>query len=172
MIGLPQAIRSISLLLSFYHILNQMAQIQPSAPAQPKSTSQLSQQVGCEGYEGLAPQEKIGVSELDIAVYMAFLLILRPYPQYCLNVLLPEAIRQILLWREGKRTSYELLSDAEEEALHKAGEEMLQKTDWVYDTMRMRESRLRVLMKGNAPETPETTGGTRSRPRKRSIRHR
>jgi hypothetical protein len=147
-----------------------MVQIQPSASAQPQSTSQLPQQVGCEGYEGLAPQEKIGVSELDIAVYVAFLLILRLYLQYCLNVLLPEAIRQILLWREGKRTSYELLSDAEEEALHKVGEEMLQKTDWVYDTMRMRESRLRVLMKGSAPETP--VGGTRSRPSKRSIRHR
>lgn len=72
----------------------------------------------------------------------------------------------MLLWREGKRTSFELLSDAEEEELYKVGEEMLQKTDWVYDTMRMRESRLRILTKG-----AETVGGTRSRPRKRSGRH-
>ena len=88
---------------------------------------------------------------------------------------MPEAIRQVLLWREGKRTSFALLSDAAEEALHKAGEEMLQRTDWVYDTMRMRESRLRMLMKVSAahsPGKPGTSGGTRSRPGKPPFRYR
>jgi len=108
-------------------------------------------QIGCGPYEALATDEKLG---------------------YCMNVLLPEAIRQILLWRERKRTSLNLLSDEEEEALHRAGEEMLQKTDWVYDTMRMRESRLRSLMKGGSVELVGAGGGTRSRPGKRSIRHR
>jgi hypothetical protein len=89
-----------------------------------------------------------------------------------MNVLLPEAIRQVLLWREGKRTSLELLSDDEEEALHKAGEEMLLKTDWVYDTMRMRESRLRSLVKGGVVQLPGAGVGTRSRPSKRPIRYR
>jgi hypothetical protein len=42
-------------------------QVPAPAPAQLTSTSRPARQVGCEGYEGLAPQEKIGVSlKLDV----------------------------------------------------------------------------------------------------------
>ncbi|KAF8810728.1 Aldedh-domain-containing protein [Phlegmacium glaucopus] len=61
-----------------------------------------AKQQGCEAYELLSQFDKI---------------------EYCLNVLLPEAVRQILLWRSGKCTSIELLSSAEEEELYQEGQE-------------------------------------------------
>lgn len=102
--------------------------------------------------------------------------------QYCLNILLPEAVRQILLWREGERTSVALLSDAEEQNLYNIGETLLQKTDWVYDTMRMRDAKKRTLdirraaggggAKGVEGEGSTSMSGTKSRPRKGSVRYR
>lgn len=51
--------------------------------------------------------------------------------QYCTNVLLPEAILQLLLWRSGLRKSLELLSPSEEEELHSRAEEKAIEVDWV-----------------------------------------
>ncbi|KAF5315687.1 hypothetical protein D9611_005029 [Ephemerocybe angulata] len=58
---------------------------------------------------------------------------------FCLNILLQEAIRQILLWRKGSRTKAELLSPEEEERLHKEGGKLLNERDWVQDVLRLRK---------------------------------
>ncbi|KDR73692.1 hypothetical protein GALMADRAFT_251490 [Galerina marginata CBS 339.88] len=83
-----------------------------------------SRQQGCEDFELLNPVAKI---------------------DYCANVLLPEAIRQILLWRSGDRTSITLLSPNEEEILAEKGQTLLQEKDWVMDIMRVREAQIRKL---------------------------
>ena len=71
------------------------------------------------------------------------------FVQYCLNVLLPEAVIQILLWRKGLRSTMEILSLSEEERMHDEGIKLLQVTDWVFDVMRLRRSRERNLEKNN-----------------------
>ncbi|KAI0069834.1 hypothetical protein K474DRAFT_1670646 [Panus rudis PR-1116 ss-1] len=52
---------------------------------------------------------------------------------YCTNILLPEAVFQILLWRSGLRQSYELLSDGEEERLRELGMQKAQEGYWVQE---------------------------------------
>ncbi|PFH51715.1 hypothetical protein AMATHDRAFT_141912 [Amanita thiersii Skay4041] len=94
--------------------------------------TKMPRQQGCEAYETLSSVEKI---------------------DYCLNVLLPEAILQILLWRNGLRRAVELLSLDEEERLHDQGIQLLQVTDWVFDVMRLRNSRLRLLAKTESNES-------------------
>jgi len=60
--------------------------------------------------------------------------------QYCSDILLLEAIRQILPRRTSVRTSAELLGPQEEQRLYDEGEELLHETvDWVFDIMRFRE---------------------------------
>lgn len=56
-----------------------------------------------------------------------------------MNILLPEAIRQVLLWRDGQRTSVELLSPEEEEGLYEKGQKLLNERDWVLDILRLRK---------------------------------
>ncbi len=75
-----------------------------------------------------------------------------PFQQYCTAVLLPECIRQILLWQTGLRTSIELLSPSEEQELYDKGEELLNETDWVFDIQRMRQraERLRLQRSSNS----------------------
>ncbi|KAF5369170.1 hypothetical protein D9615_009985 [Tricholomella constricta] len=94
-------------------------------------------QRGCDAYEGLSRIEKV---------------------DYCLNVLLPEAILQILLWRAGERSSVELLSGAEEKDLHSVGEGKLTERDWVYDVMRLREAIERKSVKANKRGTRNGNG--------------
>ena len=89
--------------------------------------------------------------------------------QYCLNVLLPEAILQILLWRSGDRTSLDLLDDDEEERLHALGAIKMQETDWVQDVMSLRETKVRVMKKRAVRDTPMASGGTRSRPKRGAV---
>ncbi|EPQ57786.1 hypothetical protein GLOTRDRAFT_136657 [Gloeophyllum trabeum ATCC 11539] len=86
--------------------------------------------------------------------------------EYCSNVLLPEAIIQLLLWRWEKRTTLEPLEDSEEETrLYKVGLEKAEETDWVHDVLRLREAKSKRLKK--APQSNgNNTGGTRSRPRR------
>jgi len=87
------------------------------------------------------------------------------------NILLPEAIQQLLLWRSGERTSAALLSPEEEERLHERGETKAQETDWVYDLLHLREAQARLLgvnLKAKGKEKNRSgdvkAGGTRSRP--------
>ncbi|KAG1782368.1 hypothetical protein EV702DRAFT_960970 [Suillus placidus] len=94
---------------------------------------------------------------------------------YCVNILLPEAIQQLLLWRSGERTTAALLSHSEEERLHERGSAKAQETDWVFDLLRLREAQARlwgVDLKAKGKEKGkggETRGGTRSRPRKTTV---
>ncbi|KAK0196588.1 hypothetical protein F5146DRAFT_1012122 [Armillaria mellea] len=105
-------------------------------------------QIGCERYEALSRLEKI---------------------EYCQNVLLPEAILQILLWKEGARTSVELLSDDEEQRLHKRGEALRRKTDWVFDVIHLRSQATRALKRKAGRSKLEKVGGTRTRPMYKMI---
>lgn len=93
-----------------------------------------------------------------------------------MNILLPEAIQQLLLWRSGERTSVALLSPEEEERLHERGEAKAQETDWVYDLLRLREAQARlwsVDLNAKGKEKNKSGdvkgGGTRSRPRMSTI---
>ncbi|KAG5644042.1 hypothetical protein DXG03_009194 [Asterophora parasitica] len=100
-----------------------------STPADPENPfDPPPRQRGSEAYEGLSKVEKI---------------------DYCLNVLLPEAIMQVLLWTCGERRSVALLSDEHEEDLHMKGEIKLRERDWVTDVTRLRESCARKLARGN-----------------------
>lgn len=76
-------------------------------------------------------------------------------------MLLPELLIQINVWREGNRTSVELLSDEEEEALHALGETARSKNDWVFDVKRMRK-----LKEAELKNREVVVGGTSSRPKK------
>ncbi|KAG1794867.1 uncharacterized protein HD556DRAFT_1474342 [Suillus plorans] len=94
---------------------------------------------------------------------------------YCVNILLPEAIQQLLLWRSGERTTAALLSHPEEERLHERGSAKAQETDWVFDLLRLREAQARLWSvdlkaKDKAKNKgSEARGGTRSRPRKTTV---
>ncbi|KAJ7137846.1 hypothetical protein C8R44DRAFT_766341 [Mycena epipterygia] len=98
-------------------------------------------QIGCDAYEGLSTLEKL---------------------DYCLNVLLPELLIQIFVWRKGERTSVGLLSPERELELHKLGAAERKKTDWVFDAKRLRETKERELERN----TETVTGGTASRPKR------
>ncbi|THU81503.1 hypothetical protein K435DRAFT_472040 [Dendrothele bispora CBS 962.96] len=102
-------------------------------------------QKGCPAYEALSTLEKIG---------------------YCTDVLLPVAVLQILLWRNGDRTSIELLSDNEEKELHELGSKLVKETDWVFDIMRMRSMHEKRLAKA---QTKQVEGSSSLR-LKRSVR--
>ncbi|KAJ3552298.1 hypothetical protein NM688_g4221 [Phlebia brevispora] len=65
---------------------------------------------------------------------------------YCTCVLLPEAIVQILLWRNGLRKTPMLLSDQEEAALHREGEKLASATYWVHEIIFMKRSAQRKLL--------------------------
>ncbi|KAG1762634.1 hypothetical protein EDD22DRAFT_778104, partial [Suillus occidentalis] len=94
---------------------------------------------------------------------------------YCVNILLPEAIQQLLLWRSGERTTANLLSHSEEERLHERGSAKAQETDWVFDLLRLREAQARLWgvdlkVKGKEKDKGgDARGGTRSRPRKAAV---
>lgn len=94
---------------------------------------------------------------------------------YCVNILLPEAIQQLLLWRSGERTTATLLSHSEEERLHERGSAKAQETDWVFDLLRLREAQARLRgvdlnAKGKEKDKGgDAKGGTRSRPRKAIV---
>lgn len=82
---------------------------------------------------------------------------------------MPEAILQILLWRNGYRTSAELLPDEEEKALHEKGQELLKERDWVYDVMRLRTLKVQQMKKSQASLMRHGANGKtnkRGRPRR------
>ncbi|EKM55260.1 uncharacterized protein PHACADRAFT_255750, partial [Phanerochaete carnosa HHB-10118-sp] len=56
---------------------------------------------------------------------------------YCTSVLLPEAILQLLLWRNGYRETPEPASAEEEARLYKIARDKADATDWVHDIIRM-----------------------------------
>ncbi|KJA24302.1 hypothetical protein HYPSUDRAFT_86247 [Hypholoma sublateritium FD-334 SS-4] len=80
---------------------------------------------------------------------------------YCLNILLPEAVRQVLLWRNGSRTSVALLPPADEEALYEEGRGLLAETDWVNDVVRYRKMMQAILPKGKQSQAAAAAAGSR-----------
>jgi hypothetical protein len=95
--------------------------------------------------------------------------------QYCTNILVPEAILQILLWRHGDRSSVAVCSVEEEERLHRTGSVLVQQSsDWIGDLLRQRDvlgggGRLKVDKGGKERLGHASTvdGGTRLRPKLR-----
>ncbi|KAG6370065.1 hypothetical protein JVT61DRAFT_12467 [Boletus reticuloceps] len=94
---------------------------------------------------------------------------------YCLNILLPECVQQLILWRSGERTSSTLLCPEEEQRLHDVGARKAAETDWVDDVMRLREAqaRLRGIDLNKMAEERKADsvmhGGTRTRPRRATV---
>jgi hypothetical protein len=120
-------------------------------------------QKGSPAYERLSDREKLDVS--DFLHFVAEFLISNL--QYCTNILVPEAVIQILLWRAGKRTTVAVASDEEEEGLHKQGLELAHKLDWVNEIMQLRRTTGRS---GNAQVVNKSVemkivGGTSTRPK-------
>ncbi|KIJ68888.1 hypothetical protein HYDPIDRAFT_23765, partial [Hydnomerulius pinastri MD-312] len=119
-------------------------------PQPPRRTGQ----VGCEEFESLSSVEKL---------------------DYCLNILLPESIQQLLVWRSGDRTSPSLLSLLEEQRLHDVGARKAVETDWVDDVMRLRAAQARLWKvdlnnnKEREKKVEVVAGGTRSRPRRATV---
>ncbi|KAF4614924.1 hypothetical protein D9613_002583 [Agrocybe pediades] len=74
---------------------------------------------------------------------------------YCSDILLPEAIRQILLWRFEERKTAALLSSDEEQELFEKGEALLQERDWVRDLMRLRGLQSSLTKNRNTPKSPK-----------------
>ncbi|KAI5900615.1 uncharacterized protein SCHCODRAFT_02608360 [Schizophyllum commune H4-8] len=88
-------------------------------------------QRGSEAYELLSPLEKL---------------------EYCMNILLPAAVQQLLIWRSGDRRSTALLSPEEEARLYKLGVEKSKEQDWVVSILEFRKfaSRVQATPKGKA----------------------
>ena len=90
--------------------------------------------------------------------------------QYCNNILLQEAILQILLWRTGQRKALGLLEPQEEERLHARAMEEGEKTNWVHDILRLRQAVEKTMLpsaksssKGNGDAAAGTTRTGRTR---------
>jgi len=89
---------------------------------------------------------------------------------YITNVLFPEAIIQLLLWRSGERTSLQPLSDREEREIYKRGCELTMETDFVFSAMRLRRAKEQelagtALNSNRKDKSVGRLGGSRSRPR-------
>ncbi|KAI8989818.1 hypothetical protein BD414DRAFT_485269 [Trametes punicea] len=88
---------------------------------------------------------------------------------YCNNILLQEAILQLLLWRTGQRKALGLLSPEEEQRLHDIALEEGEKTNWVHDIIRMRQAMEKSMLptsKGKG-KASEPVPGVRTRARRR-----
>lgn len=66
--------------------------------------------------------------------------------QYCNNVLLQEAILQLLLWRTGHRRALGLLPPEEEQRLHDIALKEGEKTNWVHDIIRLRQAAEKTML--------------------------
>ncbi|KAK7040855.1 hypothetical protein VNI00_009451 [Paramarasmius palmivorus] len=105
-------------------------------------------QRGCDAYEALSGIEKV---------------------DYTLQVLLPELVRQILLWRRGCRRSVAVMNDEEERKLHEKAEELVREVDWVWDVKRLRDMKVKELeriQRKTRSDQNNITGGTSTRPRR------
>ncbi|KAH9917457.1 uncharacterized protein B0H18DRAFT_1034780 [Fomitopsis serialis] len=89
---------------------------------------------------------------------------------YCQNILLHEAVLQLLLWRSGERSSVGLLIEEEERRLHDIAFEKANESDWVHEIIRLKQAAEGKLLpwankdkdKASAA-SPESFGGTRTR---------
>ncbi|KAI0331078.1 hypothetical protein GY45DRAFT_1361029 [Cubamyces sp. BRFM 1775] len=90
---------------------------------------------------------------------------------YCNNVLLQEAILQLLLWRTGQRKALGLLSPEEEQRLHDIALEEGEKTDWVHDVIRMRQASEGTMLPASKgkEKASEAVPGVRARTRRGGL---
>ncbi|TBU35579.1 hypothetical protein BD311DRAFT_860098 [Dichomitus squalens] len=72
---------------------------------------------------------------------------------YCNNILLQEAILQLLLWRTGQRKVLGLLEPQEEERLHARATEEGDKTNWVHDILRLRQAVEKTMLPPAKPSS-------------------
>lgn len=102
-------------------------------------------------------------------------MLIKQIPQYCMVVLLREAVLQLLLWRSGERRSYDILSADEELHLHGIAEDKSKETYWVHDIINMKRAVEGTMLPNYSPDERvdssgrlmgKASGGTRSRPRK------
>lgn len=129
------------------HRMEEVAAQEPvnvSVPDEKSGPSHPPRQQGCAAYERLSDREKL---------------------DYCTNILVPEAVFQILLWRAGTRTAMEVLSKQDEEDLHKAGVELSLQADWVNAVMQMRANLLSGKQAKAEPVPMRLVGGTSTRPK-------
>lgn len=101
-----------------------------------------ARQHGCKAYEQLGKKDKL---------------------DFCVNVLLPEMVIQLYLWRAKKRTTTALLSPAEEQAMHVEAEKLLAERDWVWDVINMRGMKTTTVTAKvqREPSLPEDGSGRR-----------
>jgi len=91
---------------------------------------------------------------------------------YCTDVLLREAVLQLLLWRSRTRTAPELQAPEEEQRLHDIALEQAEETYWVHDIIRLKQAAegsmlppsSRKIISATSSSNSLRTGGTRSRP--------
>ncbi|KAI5122225.1 hypothetical protein M0805_002713 [Coniferiporia weirii] len=84
---------------------------------------------------------------------------------YCTDVLLGEAIIQILLWRSGKRSDPRPLTATEEERLHEIGSIMANDFDFVHSILTLREKKVKSIKAKQPLKAQNSLRGTRSRPK-------
>lgn len=89
-------------------------------------------------------------------------------------MLLPEAILQLLLWRNGHRTTPDLLPADEEDQLHALAAQKASETYWVHDIINLKRSIDRKMLPphnnstANAARTDaSTTTASRLRTRRK-----
>ena len=121
-------------------------------------------------FHDLDPVEKITVSSpRTLRVVVPSLTGVRV--QYCNNVLLQEAVLQLLLWRTGQRKALGLLSPEEEQRLHEIALEEGEKTDWVHDIIRMRQASEGTMLPASKgkEKASEAVPGVRARTRRGGL---
>ncbi|KAL5490010.1 hypothetical protein ACEPAI_4843 [Sanghuangporus weigelae] len=84
---------------------------------------------------------------------------------FCTDVLLKEAVIQLLLWRTGKRRSIDLLSETEELLLHESGSNLASEFDIAHTVQDLRAKKEKSLSVRLQSKQPIPAGGTRSRPK-------
>ncbi|KAL5532850.1 hypothetical protein ACEPAF_4624 [Sanghuangporus sanghuang] len=85
---------------------------------------------------------------------------------FCTDVLLKEAVIQLLLWRAGKRRSIDLLSETEELLLHESGSNLAGEFDIAHTVQDLRAKKEKFLSTRLQSKQPIPAGGTRSRPKR------
>ncbi|KAK7693919.1 hypothetical protein QCA50_003493 [Cerrena zonata] len=81
---------------------------------------------------------------------------------YCTNILLPEAILQLLLWRAEIRNVLDLQSPEEEERLHCLAETKAQERYWVHDIVLYKRGLSRTMIGSSKPSSSQPKSKLRS----------
>ena len=79
-----------------------------------------------------------------------------------MNIFLPEAILQLLLWRAGLRAELELQSPEEEKRLHELAEEKAQERYWVHDIVLCKRGLSKTLLGRPKPSVSQPKSKLRS----------